>query len=72
MDRMMGNPAIHMMYMNALTNLSNGTVNAVDRQVLSDSPLPPGFIDPYAKQSMDALQTMELTFNALGVWIEEA
>ena len=72
MTGLMDDPMMRVLYMDALTNLSNGMVSPVDREVLSHSPLPSNFIDPYVNRVMDARQTMDLTFSALGVWVGEA
>ena len=72
MTSLMDDPMMRVLYMDALTNLSNGMVSPVDREVLSHSPLPSNFIDPYVNRVMDARQTMDLTFSALGVWVGEA
>ena len=60
------------MFENALMNLSNGIANPLDREILSYTPLPENFIDPYVSQEMEARATMMLTFSSLSVWIEEA
>lgn len=66
------NPMIRLMYENALNDLSNGVVSPVDKHVLSDIPLPPDFVDPYAAEDMEGLAAMNLAYNSLSAWIEEA
>ncbi len=63
---------IRTMYQDTLTNLYAGVVSAIDREVLSYSPLPSNIVDPYASQDVDPASTMNLTYSAMVVWIEEA
>ncbi len=63
---------ISTMYQDTLTNLYAGVVSAIDREVLSYSPLPSNIVDPYASQDVDPANTMNLTYSAMVVWIEEA
>ena len=72
MANYLDNPVAQMMYHNALINLSNGSVNEIDREVLSRTPLPSNFIDPYVMQDVEAITAMDLAFTSLTVWIEEA
>ena len=72
MRTLFNNPAMQMMYENALTGLLNGWVNPIDKTVLSDVPLPPDFVDPYASQGVEAVTAINLAYNALTTWIEEA
>ncbi len=65
-------PMAQMMYRNALLNLSNGVVSAIDKTVLSSAPLPDEFIKPYLSEETDALTVMNLSYNSLSTWIEEA
>ena len=60
------------MYMNALQDLHAGCVNDIDKQVLSYSPLPDTVIDPYLSQQVPSNDVMDLTYNSLSTWIEEA
>ena len=72
----MADQSIHrtaqMMYENALNHLSNGIMSPFDQNVLSYTPLPDSVTDPYVTQDVDALQTMNMTNNALNAWIEES
>ena len=65
-------PMAQMMYRNALLNLSNGAVSEIDKTVLSSAPLPDEFIKPYLSEETDALTVMNLSYNSLSTWIEEA
>ena len=60
------------MYQNTLMNLYTGVVSAIDREVLSYSPLPSNIVDPYASHDVDPANTMNLTYSAMVVWIDEA
>lgn len=66
------NPMAQMLYHNALINLSNGNINQIDKEVLSDIPLPSSFIDPYTMQDIEAISAMDLAYTSLTVWIEES
>ena len=59
-------------YQNTLMNLYAGVVGPIDREVLSYSPLPSDIVDPYAAQDVDPANTMNLTYSAMAVWIDEA
>ena len=63
---------ISAMYQDTLTNLYAGVVSAIDREVLSYSPLPSNIVDPYASQDVDPAGTMNMTYSAMVVWIDEA
>ena len=63
---------IRTMYQDTLTNLYAGVVSAIDREVLSYSPLPSNIVDPYASQDVDPAGTMNMTYSAMVVWIDEA
>ena len=65
-------PMAKMMYRNALMNLSNGVVDAIDKTVLSSAPLPDNFLTPFLSEETDALTVMKLGFNSLSTWIDEA
>ena len=65
-------PMMDVMYQNTLMNLYAGVVSAIDREVLSYSPLPSNIVDPYASQDVDPANTMNLTYSAMVVWIDEA
>ena len=65
-------PMAQMMYRNALLNLSNGAVSEIDKTVLSSATLPDEFIKPYLSEETDALTVMNLSYNSLSTWIEEA
>ena len=54
------------MMKNAMADLSAGMLTTEDREILSYSPLPSDMTDPYAKQVMDARNTMDLTFSPEG------
>lgn len=69
---MVTNPALNMFFQNALCSLSSGQLNDLDRKVLSNSPLPSAYIEPFAEEKVDAVHAMTCTYNAMTVWIEEA
>ena len=67
------NHHIHdLLYMDALQDMHAGCVNDIDKQVLSYSPLPDTVIDPYLSQQVPSNDVMDLTYNSLSTWIEEA
>ena len=53
-------------------DLSYGIPDPIDKEVLSYTPLPDSMIGSFLSQDVDALQTMNLTNNALNAWIAEA
>ena len=60
-------------FQNALIGLENGQLMPWDKELLSSNPLPSSVIDPYTdKEVKDVLESMQLTFSAMSVWIEEA
>ena len=65
-------PMMNMMYQNAMQSLYNGCLLPVDREILSNSPLPDTLVDPFAAEESDPLQVMKLTYRAMEVWIDEA
>ena len=63
----------NMMYVNALHGLANGCLMPWDKEVLATSPLPVSVIEPYTtKEVPDVLESMNLTFSAMSIWIDEA
>ena len=68
----MNDPMLNIFYQNALQSLYSGCVTPADREVLSNSPLPAGIIEPFAAEESDPLQIMKMTFSALTAWIDEA
>ena len=62
----------NIMYQDTLMNLYAGVVSAIDREVLSYSPLPSNIVDPYASHDVDPANIMNLTYSAMVVWIDEA
>ena len=68
----MENPMVGIMYQKALFSLYSGTVNPIDREVLSMVPLPQDMVDPFASRDVDPREVMHFTYNALVSWVEEA
>ena len=69
---LLNDPTMRMLYNDALLDLMAGSVNFIDKEVLSYTPLPDSVIDPYVSQEVQAKAAMELTFSSLSTWIEEA
>ena len=63
---------LNIMYQDTLMNLYSGVVTAIDREVLSYSSLPSNIVEPYASQDVDPKNTMNLTYSAMVLWIDEA
>jgi len=62
-----------MMYINALHGLENGCLMPWDKEILASNPLPSTVIEPYTtKEVPNVLESMNITFSAMSVWIEEA
>ena len=72
MSDYLSSPIRQMMYQNMLANLSNGIISPLDKDIMAFTSLPDSVIDPYIKQETDPLQMMNLTNNALQIWVEEA
>ena len=72
MSDYLSSPMKRMMYQNMITNLSNGIISPLDKDIMSFAPLPDSVIDPYIKRETDPLQMMNLTNNALKLWVEES
>ena len=72
MSDYLSSPIRQMMYQNMLANLSNGIISPLDKDIISYAPLPDSVIDPYIKRETDPLQMMNLTNNALRLWVEES
>ena len=63
----------NMMYTNALHGLENGCLMPWDKDILASNPLPASVIEPYTtKEVPDVLESMNITFSAMAVWIDEA
>lgn len=71
-EELFDNPAISMMYENALHSLYNGIVTPMDREILKDMPLPDDMVDPFASQDVKPLALMNLNYVSLSGWIAEA
>ena len=72
MSDYLSSPIRQMMYQNMLANLSNGIISPLDKDIMAFTSLPDSVIDPYIKRETDPLQMMNLTNNALQIWVEEA
>ena len=57
----MHNSMIEIMRTDALSDLYAGFVTPIDREILSDMPLPSDMVDPFASEVADPLTTMNLT-----------
>lgn len=57
----MSNSMIDIMKMDGLQDLYSGCVSALDREILSKTPLPSDMVDPFASEEVDPLQMMNLT-----------
>ena len=68
----MHNAMIETMRTDALNDLYAGYVTPLDREILSDMPLPSDMVDPFASQEVDPLSVMNLTYVSLSGWIAEA
>ena len=72
MSDYLSSPIRQMMYQNMLANLSNGIISPLDKDIMAFTSLPDSVIDPYIKRETDPLQMMNLTNNALQLWVEES
>ena len=72
MSDYLSSPIRQMMYQNMLANLSNGIISPLDKDIMAFTSLPDSVIDPYIKRETDPLQMMNLTNNALQIWVEES
>ena len=72
MNNIQKNPTEHLFLRDALYNLQAGYLDAADKEVLSYTPLPDTVIDPYLSQQVESKTAMDLTYNSLVTWIEEA
>ena len=72
MSDYLSSPIRQMMYQNMLANLSNGIISPLDKDIMAFTSLPDSVIDPYIKRETDPLQMMNLTNNALKLWVEES
>ena len=68
----MHNAMIETMRTDALHDLYAGYVTPLDREILSDMPLPSDMVDPFASQDADPLSVMNLTYVSLTGWIADA
>ncbi len=65
-------PMYAIMYQKALLSLAGGHLDPINREVLSHSPLPSNFVEPFAAQEVDTGKAMDLAYNAVSIWIDEA
>ena len=56
----------------ALQDLYSGCVNPLDRDILSDMPLPSDMVEPFVSEEAEPLSVMNLTCASLTGWIAEA
>ncbi|MBR6089880.1 MAG: hypothetical protein IKP86_08100 [Anaerolineaceae bacterium] len=56
----------------ALNDLYSGVVTPLDRDILSDMPLPSDIVDPFASQEVPPLTVMNLTYASLSGWMAES